>query len=252
MQEKRVDDDHEKQAFYETGVMEDEMQTRPEDQRLPGDGADPADNNERNGGILRDILAEKEKDISADVGDQAERGDEQAPEVQAAAALEGGRAEHDQLDGIVVNKGCEGSEDKGDDGVITDVRKHMFRHGRTCSIDLGLTLKRPTKSQESSQGGLWGSRHPSGYLSTPCYGGYFVSFDSNRDRQSRQPLTKLLEPDRLTARLPERQIVWSLNLAYCLRLVRGCSGETRLSPCLKSSLGIRWVCEAADRFMIYN
>ena len=90
MQEERVNDDHDKQAFYEAGIMADEMQTRPEDQRLAGDGADPADNNERNGGVLRDILAEEEKDISADVRDQTDRGDEQAPEVQAAAALEGG------------------------------------------------------------------------------------------------------------------------------------------------------------------
>lgn len=158
VQEERIDDDHDKQAFDEAGVMKDEMQTRPEDQRLPGDGADPADNNERNGGIPRDILAEEEKNISADVWDQADRGDEQAPEVQAAAALEGGRAEHDQLDGIVVNKGCEGSEDEGDDGDITDDRKRELRHGQTCSIDLELALGGPTKSQESSKGSM--GEHP--------------------------------------------------------------------------------------------
>ncbi|GFF47969.1 LOW QUALITY PROTEIN: hypothetical protein IFM46972_08431 [Aspergillus udagawae] len=116
-----VDDD---QCSQGAAVIKDEIQPRPEDERLPRDHSRPADIED---GDLEEVVCKGDavdlEDVAEAEGDDAEGGHEEGPEVGAGVALEGVEAEHDQVDGVAPGDGDEGwvdilLDDEGADVVV--------------------------------------------------------------------------------------------------------------------------------------
>lgn len=91
------------------------MQTRVQHQRLPGDHGAPAEDDQgcvEGGDVVCDV--EVLQDEADGVDSDAPGGEEEAPEVEACAALEGEEEEEGELDDIVEGDGEDGGDDVGD------------------------------------------------------------------------------------------------------------------------------------------
>lgn len=80
--------------------MDQQVQPRPQHQRLPRDHPDPADEGHADGEFVREDVQEHQH-VSERKWDDAQRCDEEGGEVAAAVAFEGEEAEDDQFQGVV-------------------------------------------------------------------------------------------------------------------------------------------------------
>lgn len=106
VQDDSVDDDHGERGAQDQAGVYDQMESGPEDQGLARDHGAPSYVGERDGEVAR-VDVKDEEDVAQTEGENADRGDEEGPEVEAAALLEGGEAQDNEFDGIVPGDGDE-------------------------------------------------------------------------------------------------------------------------------------------------
>ena len=106
-----VGDDHAKDAAEDGGVVHQQVQARVEDEGLPGHHAVPAED-VHCGEADTDEAQEGLGQGGHGLRDDAPGGDEEGPEVQAGAALEGAEEDEVELDDVVERDG--GEDDHGD------------------------------------------------------------------------------------------------------------------------------------------
>lgn len=101
MQKEGVHDNHGEDAAEDFGVREDEVQSRVEHDGLAGYHGVPADGDEGDGEGCGGGEGEVFEEEADGVGNQAESGDEQGPEVGTAILGEGHENEDDQFNGVI-------------------------------------------------------------------------------------------------------------------------------------------------------
>lgn len=101
VQEEDVHNNHALDEAQDAGVLEHQVQTRVEDERLAGDHRPPADGEEGDGEPGGGGQAEEFDQVSDGVRNNADTGDEHAPEIRATVTFEGEEDEDDQFEHIV-------------------------------------------------------------------------------------------------------------------------------------------------------
>lgn len=131
VEEDGVYDDHGETCAEDSVAMYDEMKSGPEDEGLASHHTHPGDEFHGDGEFVRIDVVEDEQ-VSQTKGDDAEGSYEQTPEVAPAIALEGRKAEDDQLDGIVPGY----ADEAGQDGVLSELIDRPLGEAEAAARDL--------------------------------------------------------------------------------------------------------------------
>ncbi len=131
VKEDGVYDDHGETSAEDSVAMYDEVKSGPEDEGLTCHHAHPGDEFHGDGKFVCIDVVDDEK-VPQTKGDNAEGSDEQAPEVAPAIALEGRKAEDDQLDGIIPGYADEASQN----GVLSEPIDRPFGEAEAAARDL--------------------------------------------------------------------------------------------------------------------
>lgn len=131
VKEDGVYDDHGETSAEYSVAMYDEVKSGPEDEGLACHHAHPGGEFQYDGEFVRIDVVDDEK-ITQTKGDNAEGSDEQTPKVAPAIALEGRKAEDDQLDGIVPGYADEASQS----GVLSELIDRPLGEAEAAARDL--------------------------------------------------------------------------------------------------------------------
>lgn len=105
-----VDNDHVQEALQQLLRLHEEVQSRPKNEGVTSDYANPGRYNQGHRHIRRNSREDKEK-VSHTMGDKARRGDEQTPEITSMIPLKCRETKHDELYRIVEGNGRKGGDD---------------------------------------------------------------------------------------------------------------------------------------------
>ena len=127
MQRKRVANDHVAHQAQARLALADDVQPRVEDQRLPGNHADPSDEHDGGPGGPEVEGAAGFKEPDNALGDEPEGGRDEGPEVKRGAPLEGRVDDDGELERVVEGKAAEDDDGGGDRGAGLAIRGEAVR-----------------------------------------------------------------------------------------------------------------------------